>query len=103
MPRLAEAGEGGSSDPKKEKLFWSRDSEWNIEKGSVESTLWLHDFQLTFSREGVPLTRFLFLMLLFRLFLTVFALMQPITTESACVRLNFSSNMSRRTAVELCC
>lgn len=43
----------------------------------------------------------LFLMLLFRLFLTVFALMQPITTESACVRLNFSSNMSRRTAVEL--
>lgn len=45
----------------------------------------------------------LFLMLLFRLFLTVFALMQPITTESACVRLNFSSNMSRRTAVELCC
>jgi len=30
----------------------------------------------------------LFLMLLFRLFLTLFALMQPITTESACVRLN---------------
>lgn len=40
-------------------------------------------------------------MLLFRLFLTLYALMQPITTESACVRLNFGSNMSRRTAVEL--